>query len=313
MTTQNSIARDTQGAYSFSTRDLIAIGFRQKRAMVITFWSLLAGAILATILVPADYQASTEFLIERSRMDPVVSPGHESEMVRAELTEEELNSEVELLRSDDVLRQVVVAAGLNHHKSMPGMDSLLGHLGLKPSDEERIAKAAQHLGKDLQIQLVKKSNLITVTYSSSDPKMAAKVLQALDEAYLQKNLAVHHPQGEYQFFDQEAQNYQKSLADAEGQLKTFSEQVGGVSPQLARDITLQKLSEFAANLQQTYADIASTEQRIDALQKQAGTTPQRLTTQSSASDDAQVLQGMKNTLMSLELKRTELLTKYQPT
>lgn len=306
MTTQNSIARDTQGTYSFSTRDLIAIGFRQKRAIVLTFWSLLAGAILATILVPADYQASTEFLIERSRMDPVVSPGHESEMVRAELTEEELNSEVELLKSDDVLRQVVVAAGLNHHKS------LLDHLGLKQTDEERIAKAALHLGRDLQIQLVKKSNLITVTYSSSDPKMAAKVLQALDEAYLQKNLAVHHPQGEYQFFDQEAQNYQKSLSDAEAQLKAFSEQQGGVSPQLARDITLQKLSEFAANLQQTYADIASTEQRIDSLQKQSGTTPQRLTTQSSASDDAQVLQGMKNTLMSLELKRTELLTKYQP-
>lgn len=316
MTTQNSIGRDTQGSYSFSTRDLIAIGFRQKRAIVITFWSLLAGAILATILMPADYQASTEFLIERARMDPVVSPGHESEMVRAELTEEELNSEVEILKSDDVLRQVVIAAGLNQHKSKLAflhLDALLSHLGLKPTDEERIAKAALHLGKDLQIELVKKSNLITVTYSSSDPKMAAKVLQALDEAYLQKNLAVHHPQGEYQFFDQEAQNYQKSLADAEAQLKAFSEQQGGVSPQLARDITLQKLSEFAANLQQTYADIASTQERIDALEKQAGTTPQRLTTQSSASDDAQVLQGMKNTLMSLELKRTELLTKYQPT
>lgn len=311
MTTQN-LARDTQGTYSFSTRDLIAIGFRQKRAIVITFWSLLVGAILATILVPADYQASTSFLIERSRMDPVVSPGHESEMVRAELTEEELNSETELLKSDDVLRQVVVSAGLNQHQS-GGLDRLLGLVGIKKTDEERIAKAALHLSKDLQIQLVKKSNLITVTYESSDPKKAAKVLQALDDAYLQKNLAVHHPQGEYQFFDQEAQAYQKSLGDAEGQLKAFSEQQGGVSPQLARDITLQKLSDFAANLQQTYSDIASTEERIDALEKQAGTTPQRLTTQSSASDDAQVLQGMKNTLMSLELKRTELLTKYQPT
>ena len=311
MTTQTT-ARDIQGAYSFSTRDLIAIGFRQKRAIVITFWSLLVGAILATILVPADYQASTSFLIERARMDPIVSPGHESEMVRAELTEEELNSETELLKSDDVLRQVVVTAGLNQHQ--PGtLDHLLGLLGMKKTDEERIAKAALHLSKDLQVALVKKSNLITVTYESSDPKKAAKVLQALDDAYLQKNLAVHHPQGEYQFFDQEAQAYQKSLSDAEGQLKAFSDQQGGVSPQLARDITLQKLSDFAANLQQTYSDISSTEERIDALEKQAGTTPQRLTTQSSASDDAQVLQGMKNTLMSLELKRTELLTKYQPT
>jgi uncharacterized protein involved in exopolysaccharide biosynthesis len=78
-------------------------------------------------------------------------------------------------------------------------------------------------------------------------------------------------------------------------------------------MTLQKLSEFAATLQQTYADIAATERRIDALEKQSGTTPQRLTTQLRAVDDAQVLQGLKTTLMTLELKRTELLTKYQPT
>lgn len=314
MTTQNFNTRDTQASYSFSMRDLIAIGFRQKRAVVIAFCSLLLGTILAVILMPADYQGSTKFLIERARMDPVVSSGHEAGAVKSEVTEEELNSEVELLKSDDVMRQVVVAAGLNQHKSMLGfMDPLLSHLGLKHTEEQRIAEAAVRLSKNLQIQLVKKSTLITVTYSSSDPKRVAKVLQALDEAYLQKNLAVHHPPGEFQFFQQEAETYQKSLTDAEAQLTEFSRQQGGVSPQLARDITLQKLSDFAANLQQTYADIASTEQRIDDLQKQAGTTPQRLTTQSSSSDDAAVLQGMKNTLISLELKRTGLLTKYQPT
>lgn len=314
MTTQNFNTRDTQASYSFSMRDLIAIGFRQKRAVVIAFCSLLLGTILAVILMPADYQGSTKFLIERARMDPVVSSGHEAGAVKSEVTEEELNSEVELLKSDDVMRQVVVAAGLNQHKSMLGfLDPLLGHLGLKNTEDQRIAEAAVRLSKNLQIQLVKKSTLITVTYSSSDPKRVAKVLQALDEAYLQKNLAVHHPPGEFQFFQQEADTYQKSLTDAEAQLTEFSRQQGGVSPQLARDITLQKLSDFAANLQQTYADIASTEQRIDDLQKQAGTTPQRLTTQSSSSDDAAVLQGMKNTLISLELKRTGLLTKYQPT
>ncbi len=316
MTTQNSNTRDIQGSYSFSMRDLMAIGFRQKRAVVIAFCSLLMGAILAAILMPADYQGTTKFLIERARMDPVVSPGHEAGMVKSSVTEEELNSEVELLKSDDVMRHVVVAAGLNHHKSVLGFlapDVLLGHLGVKHTDEQKIAEAAVRLSKNLQITLVKKSTLITVTYSSSDPKLVETVLQALDDAYLQKNLAVHHPAGEFQFFEQEAQTYQKSLLEAEAQLTEFSRQQGGVSPQLARDITLQKLSDFAANLQQTYADIASTEKRIDDLEKQEGSTPQRLTTQSSASDDAQVLQGMKNTLISLELKRTGLLTKYQPT
>src|ERR1700676_1619088 len=315
MTTQDSISNSGHSfSPSFSSRDLIAVGFRHKRAIVITFCAMLAGAILAAVLQPPDYKASTKFLIERARMDPVVSPGHDAASVRAEVTEEELNSEVELLQSADVLRQVVLATGLHHRRTLLSrlhMNEILRYVGLKDTEEERIAKAVVALQKELKIEAVRKSNLISVTYTSSDPQLVARVLQALDEAYLQKNLAVHHPPGEFQFFDRETENYKTNLANAETQLKVFSEQEGGVSPQLARDITLQKLSEFSATLQQTYADIAATEKRIEALEKQSGSTPQRLTTPASATDDAQVLQGMKATLMSLELKRTELLTKYQ--
>jgi uncharacterized protein involved in exopolysaccharide biosynthesis len=309
MTTQNTSSNSNgQSAFSsFSSRDLIAIGFRHKRPIVITFCAILLGAALATIVQPAEYQASTKFLIERSRMDPIVSAGQDAKLIRADVTEEELNSEVELLQSEDVLRQVVLASGLHQRWT------LLNYLGIQTSEPTRIARAVARLQKELQIEPVKKSNLIAVNYASTDPQLAMRVLKALDDAYLQKNLAVHHPQGEFQFFEQQAESYKKNLADAETQLKTFSEQEGGVSPQLARDITLQKLSEFSATLQQTYADIAATERRIDALEKQSGITPQRLTTQLRAVDDAQVLQGLKATLMALELKRTELLTKYQPT
>src|SRR5207302_10832236 len=160
------------------------------------------------------------------------------------------NSEVELLQSADVLRQVVVTAGLNRKHSW--WDKMLAYAKLEDSEENKIAKSANNLGKELKIEAIRKSNMIKVTYSASDPQKVFKVLQALDEAYLQKNLAVHHPQGEFQFFDQETENYKKNLADAESQLKEFSQQDGGVSPQLARDITLQKLNDFAANLQQTY-------------------------------------------------------------
>lgn len=316
MTTQHTTLTDSQlPNASFSSRDLIAIGFRHKNAVLVTFCAIVLGAVLTAVLQPPDYQATTEFLIERSRMDPVVSPGQSSQAPPTpQISEEELNSEAALVQSEDVLRQVVLANGLEKHHSFAGRiyAKLLDSLGLKENQEERIAKAELRLQKALKIEAVKKSNLISVTYSNSDPHVASAVLQTLDNAYLQKNLAVHHPAGEFEFFDKEAETYKKSLADAEEQLKVFSEQQGGVSPQLARDITLQKLSDFTANLRQTYADIASTEQKIDSLEKQAGITPQRLTTQTRMSDDAQVLQQLKATLMSLELKRTELLTKYKP-
>jgi uncharacterized protein involved in exopolysaccharide biosynthesis len=299
---------DSKTIFSFNLRDVLTIVFRHKRVVVLSFCGILTGAVLAAVLHAPEYRASTKFLIERERLDPVISPGQTTTPEnRGEVTEEELNSEVELIESGDVLRQVVVSCGLHQRKSF--LKSLLG-AGDEPT---RIAEAVKRLQSELKIEVVRKSNIISVSYAADDPQLAARVLSTLGEAYLKKNVAVHRPPGQFEFFDQETEAYKKNLAEAEAKLKTFSGEDGGVAPQMARDITLQKLSEFRASLQQTRAEIASTEERIRALQKQADTTPQRLTTQASQTDDAQVMQGLKNTLMNLEMKRTELLTKYQPT
>jgi len=292
----------------FSLRDVLAIGFRHRRVVVLSFCGMLSGAVLAAVLQPPEYRAHTKFLIERERLDPVISPGVSTpQTFSGEVTEEELNSEVELLESADVLRQVAVSCGLHQRKSF--LTSLLG-AGDEPT---RIAKAVDRLQNALKIEVVRKSNVISVSYAADNPQLAARVLSALGDAYLKKNVAVHRPPGQFEFFDQETESYKSNLSEAEAKLKVFSSEDDGVAPQLARDITLQKFNEFHASLQQTRAEIASTEERIRALEKQSDTTPQRLTTQARQTDDAQVLQGLKSTLNNLELKRTELLTKYQPT
>jgi uncharacterized protein involved in exopolysaccharide biosynthesis len=296
------------GSFSFSLRDLVAIGFRRKGTAMLCFFGILFGSVLAAVFQPAQYRATTKFLVDRERQDPVVSPEQNAPIVmRNEVTEEELNSEIELLQSEDVLRQVVVSCGLDQRKSLK--EYVFGPM----SPEKRIAKATTRLQDTLQIEPIKKSDLISVTYTSRDPQLAARVLRTLGDAYIQKHVAVHTAPGQVQFFDVETERYKKDLGDAEAQLKAFSEQPNGVAPRMTRDITLQKLSEFRSSLQQTRAEMAATEERINTLQKQAGTTPERLTTSMRQQDDFQVLQGLKNTLMTLELKRTELLTKYQPT
>jgi uncharacterized protein involved in exopolysaccharide biosynthesis len=293
---------------SFSLRDAVAIAFRHKRVIALSFWAIIVGAVLAAVLQPKEYRTSTKFLIERERVDPIISPGASTPLsLRNEVTEEELNSEVELLESGDVLRQVVVSCGLDRERLW--VSSLLG----EADEGKRIARAVERLQQKLKIELVRKSNVISVTYVAHDPQLAARVLSALDDAYLKKNVAVHRPPGQFEFFDQETEAYKKNLSEAEAKLTMFSNENGGVAPQLARDMTLQKLNEFRASLQQTRADIASTEERIRDLEKQSESTPQRLVTQARQTDDAQVLQHLKSTLMNLELKRTELLTKYQPT
>ena len=76
---------------------------------------------------------------------------------------------------------------------------------------------------------------------------------------------------------------------------------------------MRKAGEFDGNLRETQADISQTDKRIRELKDLLGKTPDRLTTQVTSGDNPQLLAFLKSNLADLETKRTDLLTKYQPT
>ena len=284
-------------------RDLFAIIFRQRWVMMGMFLLVLLGVVVSGVLNPK-YEAQMKILVRRQRVDPVVTPQQSNTQVgRDEVTEEDINSEVELLNSQDLLRNVAMQTGLKQDESV-------GFSG--GGDEVRIAKAVRHLGADLKIEPLRKTNVISVRYRSSDPELAAKVLKALAVGYTEKHLEVHRPSGEFKFFDQQTTQYREGLRGAEQKLTEFTQQRGVVSAQVERDLTLQKLNEFDAQSRQAQAGVAETEQRIRAVQAQLTAMQPRITTQVRNSDNAQLMQQLKSTLLNLELKRTELLTKYDP-
>jgi uncharacterized protein involved in exopolysaccharide biosynthesis len=294
--------------YSFTARDVAAIGFRHKQLLVLCFVGVVVGVALSTIFLPAKYRAETKLLVKRERVDPVITPDQAAPMTFHDtVAEEEINSEVELITSEDVLRQVVTTCGLDKKKTISSI--------LHPwqTAQNRTDKAVSDLRSDLQLEVLKKTNVISIAYESKDPKLAQKVLATLDDAYLQKHLEVHHPSGQFAFFDQQAEKYKHDMLAAESELKQFAVEQGGVAPTTQRDMTLQKLADFNGSLETTRASIAETEKRITDLESQSEKTPARLITQLKKGDNAQVLENLKSTLLTLEMKRTELLTKYQPT
>ncbi len=294
-------------AAGFTLRDLLVIGFRHKRAFLLCFCGIFAGSILAVFLVPPTYQSVAQILVKRERVDPVVSAEKNSPLqVKGEVTEEEMNSEAELITSEDVLRKTVQVSGLD------GSKGLLSSLSSSETPEQRTSNAVDKLRAHLRVEPLKKTNVIEIAYSAHDPRVASQVLTNLVNAYVDKHVSVHRPAGQLEFFDEETNRYKHDLDQAEAQLKRFAQAQGGVAPQVARDLTLQKLNDFSAGLEMTRSEMSATEKRINNLEEQAGATPDRLTTAVREADDGAVLQQLKSTLLTLELKRTELLTKYQP-
>jgi uncharacterized protein involved in exopolysaccharide biosynthesis len=293
--------------YSFTARDVAAIVFRHKKVMVLCFIGVVIGVALSTLVLPTKYRAETKLLVKRERVDTVISPEQNAPMTFHDtVAEEEINSEVELITSHDVLEKVVTTCGLDKKKWI----SKIVHPFQTP--QERTDKAISNLRSDLQLEVLKKTNVISIAYESHDPKTAQKVLATLDDTYLQKHLEIHHPSGQFAFFDQQADQYKTAMLANEAQLKQFATAQGGVAPVVLRDMTLQKLADFNSQMETTRASIAETETRIGDLNKQLQSTPSRVTTSVKKGDNAQVLENLKATLLTLENKRTELLTKYQP-
>ena len=214
--------------------------------LVLCFVGVMLGVGLSSLFLPAKYKSETKLLVKRERVDPVISPEQDTPLTFHDTVgEEEINSEVELMTSSDVLRKVVTTCGLDKKKFL----SSIIHPWQTP--QNRMDKAVVDLRSDLQVEVLKKTNVISVSYESHDPKTAQRVLATLDEAYLQKHLDVHHPAGQFEFFDQQAEKYKQDMLAAEAKLKQFADSQNGVAPSTMRDMTLQKLADFNSSLETT--------------------------------------------------------------
>jgi uncharacterized protein involved in exopolysaccharide biosynthesis len=182
-----------------------------------------------------------------------------------------------------------------------------------PDDEQtRVKRAAAKLGRELRIEPVKKSFIISVSYPSSDPQLAARVLNTLGDLYLAKHAAVHRPSNATDFFDREAEQYRKTMEDAEARLADFNRDSGLVTLQTEKDSSVPKLAEFELDMRQTQAAIPAAEQHVRALENMLAKTPNRITTQLHTSDNGALMQQLRSALVNLEQQRVDLTNKYAP-
>src|SRR5580704_5418261 len=171
---------------ALTLRDVVAPVFRQRRIVALVFGGIFLGALLSALLLPRKYEAEMKILVNRDRVDAIVTPDQGVPIGAQQLaavSEEDINSEVELLKSHDLLENVVVACGLESRGNTAwqrfterASDALRG---ITPNPEARLARAVQSLDERLVVEPLKKTTLIRIAYTSRDPELSARVLQSL--------------------------------------------------------------------------------------------------------------------------------------
>lgn len=287
-------------------RDVAAVLFRHKKLLVTTFLLLFAGCFLYALLLPS-YKAEMKILIRRGRIDPALTPTQTSSPLfeHDEISEQEMNSEVELLHGGDILRRVVIETGLADKSSW--FSKLRGD-----ARAVKVETAVQRLAAKLEVQPVRKSRLITISYRSSDPRLSAGVLRTLADTYIKRHTEMRRPSGQQMFFETQMMRAGDALKQTQERLIEFTRKHGVVSAELERDLTLQKLSEAESADLGVRASIAETSERARTLETKLKELPEKRVVQLRNTDNQQLQEKLKSKLLELALRRTSLLTKFQP-
>ena len=156
-------------------------------------------AILAALIVSSMrpiYRSTATLLIEQGK-SKVVSI--EEVYSQGLIQREYYQTQVEILKSDELARKVVEKLKLTKHpeydprQAQPGWFSRLTSIGaLKEddtrSDEDVLKSVVDRFRSELQVQLVRNSQLVQISFTSHDRDLAAKVPNALADVYIESDL-----------------------------------------------------------------------------------------------------------------------------
>jgi uncharacterized protein involved in exopolysaccharide biosynthesis len=283
--------------------------------MLVTFCAVfLASVFLAWHWVARYYEASMQVVVGRERLDPAVTPQPTAAVQDnggPTVATDDVASEVTLLQGTDMLREVAVSCKLvrDEATSWSGFDSR----GPEIRKAAAIESATKALAGAIKVDFQKTSRVINVRYGTNgSPETAACVLQTLGKLYLEKHLRLQRPPGALEFFAQETDRYQKALSESESQLVNFSKTERVAAPEVLRASLAQQLVVAEGSLHDTHQMVAADLQRLENLRGQLSETPSRSSTAETSLAANTLLEQLHTSLLASQLKRTQLLMKYEP-
>ncbi|WFP74394.1 exopolysaccharide transport family protein [Mesorhizobium sp. WSM4906] len=191
--------------------------------------------------------------------------------------EEAVATEVQIISSPDILKKVATDLDLeklpefDEALNMSALSRALVLVGLKsdPFDippEERVLKA---MHDKLNVYSIEKTRVIAVEFSSKDPKLAARVADAVAQAYLASkgNAKKESNTAATGFLGPEITDLQNRVKEAEAKVAAYRAQsdllMGGNNSVLAT----QQLSELSTELSRVRANRAAAEATADSVRK----------------------------------------------
>jgi uncharacterized protein involved in exopolysaccharide biosynthesis/Mrp family chromosome partitioning ATPase len=250
-----------------------SLAVRWKRILSVAL-AVTALALVLVWLAAPHYRAETKISIE-PRESPYTRPDSNDENNRPFLDEESVASQVEMIRSTRLLKQVALKLNLarlrefDETADMGAFSRLLIIAGLKsdPNEippEERVLKAFR---EKLNVYRVENTRVIAIEMSSEDPKLAAAIPNALADAYIADQAAakLQSNSDATNYLGPEIANLSTRVKEAEARVSNFRAQSDLLIGQNNSVLATQQLSELSTELSRVRANRGAAEANASSV------------------------------------------------
>jgi uncharacterized protein involved in exopolysaccharide biosynthesis len=297
-------------ASSISLRDFLQVIFKRKFQILIFFATVVGLGTLLSIIAKPQYKAEAKLLVNIGRENfytPEVPINEQRSAFFVPNKEEEINSEIEILKSQYLIEKMVEVLGPTQiYPELRGADD--GH----GQQEEIVNKVVRKIrDKNLEVEKVAQSNVIKISFIHEDPILAAKVVNTLIDLYFQRHMDLHQNLESFGFYQAQSKLLEGKLTQAEASLQALMKQYGVSAPAQERELLLRQIGELKSKLFQTLTEEAETEKRIIELRRQLAQAPKTISLYEEIDNSPLIVNSLKTKLMELEMKEQELLAKYK--
>jgi uncharacterized protein involved in exopolysaccharide biosynthesis len=276
--------------------------FRHWKMFMVLFFTVVILVAAYTFTAKKQYRSEMKFLLENNRSNAVITPDRNAANVVSEITEQQINSELEILASEDVIGAI----------ADPGWTALPA-AKRTPEALELHEKNLSEFRKRLKIEPARKSNVIAVSFTAPSAEEATETLDRYSSSYLAHRKLLSRPSGTSKFFAEEAHRYEKAWQHANGQLVEFQRQNHIVSVAQTEDALSKAILGYEDDLRTSHASLSELNGRLNASGNAVGNVPERMQTQLRTTAHQTSADQLRTLLAGLQNRRTELLTRYMPT
>ncbi len=295
-----------------SLRDFLYIVFKRKAQILVFFCSTVFVVTLITFLMEPTYEASSQILVKVGRENVYVPASGKADPIIRVDREEQLNSEMEILKGWSLAKKVVKAIGpTTIYKDLKIRESKAqGAVANANPQEMFVNMATQSLQEELEVKGIKKSSVIEISFKHHNPRMAALVVNDLVKFFLDRHLEVHRNPQSHKFFKEQSQAYKERLRKTETSLQTLKAKYDVTSLKEELQIYLAQEAKLENDFNQTIVQEAETKTRVIQIRRQLGKIPETITQQREVVTNSRLIADLVTRLVGLEIKESELIAKY---